>query len=227
VPYDSHLVQPPGTAPLPATARRRAVHQLRRLAVLWERPGLERVQVVVHPGLRRTLGRFSLRTRQIELSPAVLPGETLIDVLTHEAAHAALAEDATKPARPHGPEWQQLMAVAGIANASATRWCRRANRAKAKVTDRTQPSPSASTRSTQPKTTSRRTEPHAKPATTYDHWCPVCQASRRAKKPVRAWRCTACVAAGLAGRLHITPRAPRTPRSREPREAQTARPGQK
>jgi predicted SprT family Zn-dependent metalloprotease len=162
------------------------------------------MQVVVHPGLRRTLGRYSRRIRQIELSAAVLSPKALTDVLTHEAAHAALAEDATKPVRPHGPAWRKLMAQAGIADAKATRWCRRAKRetvgarAAATATQRTQSQPSART---------RRTKPQPKAATTYDHWCPVCQASRPAKKPVRAWRCAACVAAGLEGRLEITARA--------------------
>jgi len=193
VPYDSHLVQPLGTAPLPATARRRAAQLLRRLAVLWQRPGLERVQVVMRPRLRRTLGRFSRRTRQIELSPAVLSGATLTEVLTHEAAHAALATATAKPVRPHGPEWQRLMTVAGSPDAKATRWCRRAKRDKTTRTNRTQPSAG--------------TQPQPKPPTLYDHWCPVCHASRPAKKPVPAWRCAACVAAGLQGRLEITPRA--------------------
>jgi predicted SprT family Zn-dependent metalloprotease len=217
-------VQRSRTAPLPAAARRRVAHLLRRLAILWHRRAVAGTQVVVHSGLRRTLGRFSQRTRQIELSPAVLFGETLIDVLTHEAAHAALAECTTRPVRPHGPEWQQLMAAAGIADARATRWCQRANRDKASVTHRTSPQPGGGTQRTQVRPAG--TQPRPKPATTFDHWCPVCQASRPAKKPVRAWRCAACVAAGLQGRLEITPRASRTPATREPREAQAARPRQ-
>ncbi|HEY6553903.1 MAG TPA: hypothetical protein VI669_11145, partial [Vicinamibacteria bacterium] len=55
-------------------AHRRAALLLRRLAVLWKQPTVARVRVVVHPGLRRTLGRYSRRTRQIELSPAVVSG---------------------------------------------------------------------------------------------------------------------------------------------------------
>jgi predicted SprT family Zn-dependent metalloprotease len=178
-------VEPRTTTPLPAGARRKAARLLRRLAALWHRPAVARVQVAVHPGLRRTLGRYARSTQQIELSPAVLSGATLLEVLTHEAAHAALATArATNPARPHGPEWRQLMAQAGQPDARATRWCRRAKR------ETTTPS------SDKPKA-----------PTTYDHWCPVCQASRPAKKPVPAWRCAACVGAGLPGRLEITPRA--------------------
>jgi predicted SprT family Zn-dependent metalloprotease len=191
VPYDSHLVQPPGTTPLSAAAHRRAALLLRRLAVLWKRPTVARVRVVVYPGLRRTLGRYARSTQQIELSPAVLSPKALTEVLTHEAAHAALATTRDQPIRPHGPEWRQLMTQAGQPDAQATRWCRRAKREAA----------TTRSRSTQPK-----------PPTTYDHRCPVCQATRPAKKPVPAWRCAACVAAGLQGRLEITPRAPRAPR---------------
>ena len=39
-----------------------------------------------------------------------------------------------------------------------------------------------------------------------DHWCPVCQSSRKARRPVKAWRCAACVAAGLDGTLEIARR---------------------
>ena len=162
------------------------------------------MQVVVHPGLRRTLGRFSRHTRRIELSPAMLSGVTLTEVLTHEAAHAALATATATPVRPHGPQWRQLMTQAGIADARATRWCRRAKReppgAAATARRRPQQQPSVGTQRSKPKA-------KAGASTLYDHWCPVCQASRPAKKPVPAWRCAACVAAGLQGRLEITPRA--------------------
>ena len=38
----------------------------------------------------------------------------------------------------------------------------------------------------------------------YEHHCPVCQAHRTARRPVRRWRCAACVGVGLAGELVIT-----------------------
>lgn len=37
----------------------------------------------------------------------------------------------------------------------------------------------------------------------YEHVCPVCHASRRARRPQRRWRCAACELAGLAGKLII------------------------
>lgn len=35
----------------------------------------------------------------------------------------------------------------------------------------------------------------------YLYFCPVCQARRRARRPMPRWRCAACVAQGLEGRL--------------------------
>ena len=37
----------------------------------------------------------------------------------------------------------------------------------------------------------------------YVHSCPVCHATRYARRPVARWRCTACVENGLDGRLVI------------------------
>jgi predicted SprT family Zn-dependent metalloprotease len=179
---------------LPAASRRRANDLLRQLALLWRRPAVARLQVVVNPDLRRTLGRFSQRTGQIELSPRVLSPGAMKDILVHEAAHAALAFGTTMRGRPHGAEWRQLMALAGSADARAARWCRRTKYDTASQSNRTQLRAGTSFR--------------------YDHWCPVCQASRTARRPVRAWRCAACVAAGLAGRLEITRRAPQSNKER-------------
>jgi hypothetical protein len=52
-------------------------------------------------------------------------------------------------------------------------------------------------------------KPKTPPSIAYDHWCPVCQSSRQARRPVKAWRCAACVAAGLDGKLEITRRTRR------------------
>ena len=108
--------------------------------------------------------------------------------MTHEAAHAALARrDGATPQAPHGPEWRQLMALAGYPEARGAHWrCQHAGG-----------------RSTCP---GRPAKPKARPPL-YDHWCPVCQSSRVGRRPVKAWRCAACVAAGLDGKLHLTRRA--------------------
>lgn len=37
----------------------------------------------------------------------------------------------------------------------------------------------------------------------YEHFCPICQAVRYAKRPMASWRCGGCVDAGLEGQLLI------------------------
>ena len=41
----------------------------------------------------------------------------------------------------------------------------------------------------------------AKPV--FVHSCPICQATRRAHRPMRRWRCATCVSHGLDGTLEI------------------------
>ena len=80
-----------------------------------EAPELADIPVVVNPRLSRTLGRLVGRPWRIELGPRALVSEKrLREVVTHEGAHAVLAMKAgpTHPA-PHGPEWRELMALAG------------------------------------------------------------------------------------------------------------------
>lgn len=170
--------------PLPAKAAIRARRLLTRLARIWARPDLGAVEVVVNPRLARTLARFEIAARRIETSPRALRLATLDVILVHEAAHAALALAGVAAPRPHGPEWRRLMSLAGIARPAAALWrCHLATATR---------------------------EPTPKPARTsttqarYEHWCPVCQASRTAARPVKAWRCRACVQAGLSGTLEIT-----------------------
>lgn len=145
-----------------------------RLAKVWTSPRLRRVTVEVHPGLKRTLGRVRLHPLAIQLSPTAIASPQRIEVITHEAAHAALAlAGNANTTRPHGPEWRRLMALAGFPNARVTR-----------------------PRACMPRPPKQS---HAR----YVHRDPVCQTTRTAKRPVPAWRCAACVAAGLEGRLVI------------------------
>jgi hypothetical protein len=164
---------------------------LHRLGALWNAPALAGLSVAVNPRLSRTLGRLVGRTSRMELGPRALASEKrLREVLTHEAAHAALArkDDAARQA-PHGVEWRELMALAGYPEARGAHWrCRRLG---------------GQSRPGKPAT------PKAPPL--YDHWCPICQSSRVGRRPVKAWRCAACVAAGLDGKLEIT----RSPRGRK------------
>jgi predicted SprT family Zn-dependent metalloprotease len=168
---------------------RRLLHQL---ATRWTAPGLVDIPVTVNPRLSRTLGRLVGHPWRIELGPrALATTKRLHEVVTHEGAHAALALKAdTSPPTPHGREWRGLMAIAGYPQATAAHW--RCHRPAGQSPQQKQP----------PK-------PKPQPAITYDHWCPVCQSSRQARRPVKAWRCAACVAAGLDGTLEITRRTRR------------------
>jgi len=179
------------TKALRPTDARRLEGILRRLGALWEAPALAHIPVVLNPRLSQTLGRLVGRSWRIELGPrALVSSKSLREVVTHEGAHAALALKAGPTRAPHGAEWRELMAVVGYPQATAANWrCH---------------SPSGqSPRQKQPP------RPKTQPATAYDHWCPVCQSSRQARRPVKAWRCAACVAAGLDGKLEITRRTRR------------------
>ena len=151
---------------------------LSRLARVWNMPKLSRLPTALHPRLKRTLGRVVLRPLAIQLNRNVLASSRRPEVIAHEAAHAALVlTGKASSTRPHGPEWQHLMALAGFPKARAT-----------------------SQRPCMP-----RPKTH-QPKASYDHHCPVCQTSRTAKRPVPEWRCAECVAAGLPGRLEIQQR---------------------
>jgi predicted SprT family Zn-dependent metalloprotease len=185
-----------GTRAFRPTDARTVEGILRQLGALWQAPALVDIPVELNPYLSRTLGRLVGRPWRIELGPRALMSEKrLREVLTHEGAHAVLAMKAgpTHPA-PHGPEWRELMSLAGYSNATGAHWaCHRSTSQSPQQKHKQQQQPTPRTRS----------------AVAYDHWCPVCQSSRQAGRPVKAWRCAACVAAGLDGRLEITRRARR------------------
>ena len=111
--------------------------------------------------------------------------------MAHEGAPAApAAKGGASSHAPHGPEWRELMAIAGYPKARGAHW--RCHSPAGRSPQQTQ----------QPK-------PRTPTSIAYDHWCPVCQSSRQARRPVKAWHCAACVAAGLDGRLEITRRTRR------------------
>jgi predicted SprT family Zn-dependent metalloprotease len=174
------------------TDARRAEGILRQLGRLWETPALTDVNVVLNPRLSRTLGRLVGRPWRIELGPrALVSVKRLREVVAHEGAHAALAaKGGASSHAPHGPEWLRLVALAGYPDATGAHW-RSHSRAGQSPRPKQQP------------------KPRTPASIAYDHWCPVCQSSRQARRPVKAWRCAACVAAGLDGTLEITRRARR------------------
>jgi predicted SprT family Zn-dependent metalloprotease len=167
--------------PLLKALARAAHRQLNRLAVTWSVPTLKKVTLAVHPTLKRTIARYDPSTRTIELRADAANSTRLTAVLVHEAAHAAVCEKhGIHRTRPHGPEWRRLMSAAG--HAPKTRLA-------------------LGHRCLAPQ---QRKQADATSQPRYDHWCPVCQTSRKAKKRMKHWRCADCVRDGLPGRLEIT-----------------------
>lgn len=165
----------PGRAnPATEVLRERLAHW----AELWRLPGLEdSVSIAFSSRLRRTLGRCRPAMGRITLSQDLQdqPPEQLAEVLCHEAAHVAAYRLYGRQTKPHGPEWQRLVAAAGFGPRT---------RAKA-------PGPSKDPG-----------PPQEKPMV--EHRCPVCQTARFARRAVPTWRCAECLEAGLDGVLVIT-----------------------
>jgi predicted SprT family Zn-dependent metalloprotease len=125
----------------------------------------------------RALGRCTPKTGSIRLNRKLTKAnhEILREVLCHEVAHVAVWHAHGRSARPHGPEWRELMALAGYE--PRVKWVR-------KPDDLSVGRP-------------------GRKFTIYDHVCPVCGSSWSAKRRVSTWRCGACLDAGLEGRLEI------------------------
>ena len=152
----------------------------------WSIPTLaERVQLEISRRLRTSLGRCHPSTGKIRLHPALLeePEELLREVACHEAAHVAVYLRHGNAARPHGPEWAELMRAAGFEP-----------RARMK-----------------PAVLSQKFRRAVRPRILYQHRCPVCSASRVARRPVRRWRCRPCRESGLKGTLEISTLPNRAP----------------
>ncbi len=128
--------------------------------------------------MTRSLGRCYPTRGLIRISEHLLeaPRSILEEALCHELAHVAVHEMNGKRCRPHGPEWKDLMRIAGY-------------EPRARLPAGTLPRPSRKRRQRQ--------------RYLYIHRCPVCQAEQIARRAVRRWRCAACVEAGLEGELEI------------------------
>ena len=154
--------------------------ELSRCVRVWELPDLlDRVFISFSRRLSTSLGRCTPAERSIRLHPGLSEGppELLLEVICHELAHVAVFELYGRGPRPHGPEWADLMRRAGFEP-----------KVRLKVLD-----PRVFAKS------ARR----ARRRVFYEHYCPVCQQSRVAKRPVRRWRCRACAESGLPGVLEI------------------------
>ncbi len=159
---------------------RMASPHLQRWCSAWGVAGLaDDLRVITSTRLRTSLGLCVPARRELRIASFLLAGppELLLEVVCHEAAHAAVYELHGRCARPHGVEWRALMKAAGYAP-----------RARLAAAGRT------------------GAPPIPTPRILWEHRCPVCQAHRLAGRPVREWRCSACRGIGFAGELTITRR---------------------
>jgi predicted SprT family Zn-dependent metalloprotease len=162
---------------------------MRPWARRWGLPGLEEaITVRFDPRLHRSAGRSRPERGEISLHPALAvgPKRAMASVLCHEMAHVAAYQLHGVGVPPHGAEWSALVRQAGHRPAPTARASTLGIPVMAAAASRPEGS-----------------QPSVRQ---YVHRCPVCQSSRVARRPVRAWRCAECVAAGLEGRLTITVR---------------------
>lgn len=89
---------------------------LKSLAVVWCHPRVSSLLIVVNPRLRTTLARWKPPGDVIQVNPAALKRgpKKLREIVCHEAAHVVVWDRHGRKARPHGPEWKQLMRAAGF-----------------------------------------------------------------------------------------------------------------
>lgn len=73
------------------------------------------VDIAFSPRLRRTLGRTRVDARRVRLNLELARADPALlrEVLCHELAHIVVYERHGRDARPHGPEWRDLMKRAG------------------------------------------------------------------------------------------------------------------
>lgn len=159
-----------------------------RWAAVWDVPDLaETIQVRYSPRMKRALARCTPETGSVRLAGYLADAtpELVEEVLCHEAAHVAAHRLTQGTAKPHGPEWRDLVRLAGF----EPRTTAPANKA---------PESGLATQSL----IGRAQTPKAHPR--YQHRCPVCQATRTARRPVPSWHCAECMDAGLEGAMVIT-----------------------
>jgi predicted SprT family Zn-dependent metalloprotease len=150
----------------------------------WGVPDLAGLVTVEFSGrLRRSLGRYHPAIGRVRLASFLqeAPREVLEEVLCHELAHVAVRHRLGASARPHGPEWAELVRSAGFEPLT---------RAPAKLLHE--------------KRVPRRLRPLKPGSARFEHRCPVCHTTRVAGRPVPSWRCAECLDLGLPGAMVIS-----------------------
>lgn len=156
---------------------------INRCSQVWDTPDLRRtVSVRENRRLRTSIARWVIAEHRLEVSPRFFAVDLEHEaILCHELAHAAVIAKYGRRIRPHGPEWRSLVRAVGF-----------------------DPRPLAVARQPDARALPRSRNPR----TIFVHRCPVCQAVRYARRPMRIWRCAACVELGLAGALEMTVTGP-------------------
>ena len=160
---------------------------------LWGVPELaERVSISFSRRMQRSLGRCQPARARVRIAGHLedAPRELLEEVLCHEVAHAAAYLLLGPKAKPHGPEWSEMVRQAGFEPRT---------RAPAILAG---PSRATSSDPTQaPSPAGRGTTGQGE---RFEHRCPVCQTTRVARRPVPSWHCAECLDAGLPGAMLIS-----------------------
>jgi predicted SprT family Zn-dependent metalloprotease len=149
-------------------------------AQTWALPDLpDQVTIEISNRLRTSIGLCYPARKLIRLHPVVreLDEPLLLEILCHELAHVAVYLHHGREAKPHGPEWADLVRAAGF--------------------DPRARLPHGSIFNTPARRATQRT-------VLWHHRCPRCNAGRTARRPVYAWRCATCHRNGHDGHLHIT-----------------------
>lgn len=154
--------------------------QIEHWAWVWELPDLpDQVTFEFSNRLRTSIGLCYPERAVIRLHPVLRKVEEplFLEILCHELAHIAVYRHYGRDTRPHGREWKRLMQSAGF-------------NARARL-------PHESIFNTPERKATQRT-------ILWHHRCPVCKATRTARRPVYTWRCVACRRRGRSGKLEIT-----------------------
>ena len=89
---------------------------LATLAGAWKHARVSRLGIAVNPNLRMTLARWIPPSNVLEISASARSRDAgaLREIISHEAAHVVVWDRSGHAARPHGPEWAELMRAAGF-----------------------------------------------------------------------------------------------------------------